>query len=201
MTTSSSDGAAFGPRERKRQETRQRISEAGLRLFAAQGYEQTTLDAIAAEAGISRRTFFHYFKSKDEILLSLQRGLGETLVAALTEETGAATPLEATRRALAAIVAPYSHEQLLAIDKLMRASEAVQARKQAAYLQDEAMVFAALRRMWPDQADMQLRLVATMAISTVRLTLDSWSSEGGRRPIADVLREAFDALDALYQRP
>jgi AcrR family transcriptional regulator len=72
-----------GLRERKRQETLERITAAGLKLFAAQGYEATTLDAIAAEAGISRRTFFHYFKSKDDILISMQSGLGKQLAAEL----------------------------------------------------------------------------------------------------------------------
>ncbi len=60
-----------GVRERKRRETLQRITDAGIRLFVEKGYEATTLDEIAAAAGISRRTFFYYFKSKDEILLSL----------------------------------------------------------------------------------------------------------------------------------
>ena len=195
----SSNRPAGGVRERKRQETRQRISEAGLKLFAAHGYEATTLDAIAAEAGISRRTFFHYFKSKDEILLSLQQGLGDTIVAALAEQPRASTPLEATRKALKSMVAPYSNEHLLAIDKLMRSSEAVQARKQAGYLHDELVLFAALQKMWPDESDVALRLVAALTINTVRLTLDRWSSENGKRLISDVLAETFDALDGLYR--
>lgn len=190
-----------GLRERKRQETRQRISEAGLKLFAANGYEATTLDAIAAEAGISRRTFFHYFKSKDEILLSLQQGLGDTIVAALADQPSPGTPLEATRKALKSMVAPYSNEQLLVLDKLMRSSEAVQARKQAGYLHDELVLFAALQKLWPAESDVALRLVAALTINTVRLTLDRWSSENGKRLIADVLAETFDALDALYRRP
>lgn len=189
-----------GLRERKRHETRQRISEAGLKLFAAHGYEATTLDAIAAEAGISRRTFFHYFKSKDEILLSLQQGLGDTIVAALADQPSPGTPLEATRKALKSMVAPYSNEQLLVLDKLMRSSEAVQARKQAGYLHDELVLFAALQKLWPAESDVALRLVAAITINTVRLTLDRWSSENGKRLIADVLAETFDALDALYRQ-
>lgn len=47
-----------GLRARKRQETLERIAETGLRLFSQNGYEATTLDAIAEAAGISRRTFF-----------------------------------------------------------------------------------------------------------------------------------------------
>ena len=53
-----------GLRERKKRETLQRITETGLKLFVENGYEATTLEAIAAEASIARRTFFYYFKSK-----------------------------------------------------------------------------------------------------------------------------------------
>ena len=61
-----------GLRERKRLETLRRIAETGLKLFIAHGYEGTTLEAIAEAAGISRRTFFYYFKSKEEVLLAWQ---------------------------------------------------------------------------------------------------------------------------------
>ncbi len=61
-----------GLRARKRQETLERIAETGLRLFSQNGYEATTLDAIAEGGRNFTRTFFHYFKSKEEILLDWQ---------------------------------------------------------------------------------------------------------------------------------
>ena len=105
--------AAEGLRERKRRETLQRITEAGTRLFIARGYEATTLDAIAAEAGISRRTFFHYFKSKDEILLAMQSGLGDTLAAALDQEPPGQRPLDAVRHAMKRISGTYDPAEML----------------------------------------------------------------------------------------
>lgn len=47
---------------------RQRIAAAARDLFASQGYERTTVDAIAERAGLSRRTFFRYFRSKDDAI-------------------------------------------------------------------------------------------------------------------------------------
>lgn len=199
MTQSSDSGMrSGGVRERKRRETRQRITDAGLRLFSRNGYDATTLDAIAAEAGISRRTFFHYFKSKDEILLSLQSGLGESLVAALGRQPATERPLEAVRNAMVELAASYSLEELAAIDRLMLSSEAVQARKQASYMRDEATLFAALRERWPSESEISLRLVAMLAVGASRLSLAAWRSEGGKRPITALLQETFDALEATY---
>ncbi|KRA97961.1 hypothetical protein ASD83_12920 [Devosia sp. Root685] len=197
MTTPDDAG---GVREKKRRETRQRIVEAGLGLFKANGYEATTLDAIAAAAGISRRTFFHYFKSKDEILISMQAGLGEQLSAAIGREPAEKCPLTALRDAMLGLVTPYAPAELLVIDKLMRSSEIVQARKQASYIRDEALVLSALREHWPGEPEPQMRLLASFAIATVRLSLDSFSREEGRRSLATLVEESFEALEQLTQR-
>lgn len=189
-----------GARERKRQETLHRITQTGIRLFSAKGYDETTLDEIAAAAGISRRTFFHYFKSKDDILLSLQRGMGEQVAAALPAAPGDIPPLEAARAAFLSVIAPYAPEEMLAIDRLMRSSEAVQARKQASYKHDEETLFAALRQKWPAESQIALRLVATLTVSVGRLAIETWIGEGGVRPLTEVVSETFDALEGIRAR-
>lgn len=198
MTNSSSpDARGEGLRERKRRETLQRITEAGMRLFIERGYEATTIDQIAVTAGISRRTFFYYFKSKDEILLSLQSGMGDMIVAALQDAPGDQRPLDAIRDAVLKVCAPIPADDMIAIDRLMRSSEAVRARKQASYVQHEATLFAALRQRWPEpERETGLRLVAMLAIGAMRLAFEALSREEGRRPIAELLNEAFDALQA-----
>lgn len=191
------DAPREGLRERKRRETLQRITDAGVRLFIEKGYEATTLDEIAAAAGISRRTFFYYFKSKDEILLSLQSSLGDMLVEALRDTPKDRRPLEAIRDAIIKVCALIPADDMIVIDRLMRTSETVQARKQASYVQQEKALFAALKERWPaPERETGLRLVAMLAIGTMRLSLDTFSREGGRRSIANLLYEAFDALEA-----
>ena len=52
----------------QRQQMRQDLAAAAMELFASQGYEETTVDQIAAAAGVARRTFFRYFRSKEEAI-------------------------------------------------------------------------------------------------------------------------------------
>ena len=61
---SEGDRAAPG---RRQATTRQAIEQAALKLFLANGYEETTVEDIAAAASIGRRTFFRYFASKNDI--------------------------------------------------------------------------------------------------------------------------------------
>ncbi len=188
-----------GLRARKRQETAQRITQAGLRLFLDHGYEATTLDAIATAAGISRRTFFHYFNSKDEILLSLQSGMGEGIAAAVRTAPPGLRPLDAIRRAITEAVAAFPSDEMIRIDRLMRSSPTVLARKQASYVEHELALFAALRERWPDpDQELSLRLTALAAIGALRLSTERFSREGGATDLVTLLDAAFDALDSGF---
>lgn len=185
-----------GLRERKRRETAKRIKEAGIRLFIEKGYAATTLDDIAAAADISRRTFFYYYKSKDDILLTMQNGTGDIFAAALRDEPPDKRPLEAARDAAIKVSAPIPTDELLVLDRLMRSSEAVQARKAVAYVQHEQTVFAVLREKWPEpEREVALRWVAMLSIGAIRLSLDAFNRENGKRPLVELVREAFDALE------
>jgi len=189
--------APEGHRERKRRETARRIADAGLRLFIANGYEATTLDAIAAEAGISRRTFFYYFKSKDDILLSMVGSFDELIAEAFRDEPSTKKPIDATRDALIRVCARYPAEEMTVIDRIMRSSPAVQARKQATYIQQEETLFRLLRERWPaPQRKDALRLVAMTAVGAMRVSLETLYREEGKRPLPDLVRAAFEALEA-----
>lgn len=184
-----------GKRARKRRETLAGITDAGIRLFLAKGYDATTLDDIAAEAGISRRNFFYYFKSKDEILLSLQSGMGDMIVDALRGQPSEQRPLEAIRDSVLKVCAIIPADEMIAIDALMRTNPIVQARKQASMVEHEATLYAALREKWPkpEQA-VRLRMVAMMAMGAVRLATDALHREGGKRSFTELLAENFATL-------
>jgi AcrR family transcriptional regulator len=70
-------------RERTRLAVRQQLLDAALALFVERGYEETTVDQIAAAAGMSKRSFFRYFGSKEDVILGRYERLGEEFVEAL----------------------------------------------------------------------------------------------------------------------
>lgn len=189
-------GAAEGLREQKRWETRQRIAETGLRLFLANGYESTTIDTIAAKAGISRRTFFAYFKSKEDLLFIWQSGGWSAVREDLLTVSPDEHPLDATRDVFLRQLAHYTNDEMRSIDRLLRSSKSLRARKQAFYEEQEQALFATFCEVWRHaQRRPALRLVAMACVGVVRLSLEAWSQQDtANRTLADVLQEAFANL-------
>src|ERR1700755_1238861 len=62
-------------RENKKRETRQRISDVATTLFFARGFDQVTLDEVAAAAKVSKMTVFNYFSRKEDLMLDRQDDL------------------------------------------------------------------------------------------------------------------------------
>jgi AcrR family transcriptional regulator len=190
-----------GLRERKRRETLQRIAETALKLFLSNGYEATTLEAIAEEAGISRRTFFYYFKSKEEILLAWQGGFKELIRAAVLKQSTDQKPLDAVKDALLKLTISYekgqTSKQAMALDRLIRSNETLRARDQTKYVQQEQAVFEALCELWPQAKRRQaLRIVAMISIGAFRHAIENWSQDQGKRSAAAHLRDAFNNVKA-----
>jgi len=189
----------IGARERKRRETLRRITDAGVCLFIEKGFDGATVEEIAAAAGISRRTFFHYFESKDDILLSLQSHVGEMFAAEVRQAPPGTPPFELLRDAAVKVCAAISRDDMLALDRLMRGSASVQARKQASYRQQEEALFSALRERWPEPArETRLRVLAMVAVGATRIASETFNQESGARPFDEVLQGAFDAVTAEF---
>jgi AcrR family transcriptional regulator len=100
-----SDNGANGRNREDGHDTRSRLRELALRLFAEQGYEKTSLREIAERLGVSKAALYYYFKSKEDIVSSLI----EDYVAELDEliSWGKAQPRTAATRA--EIVRRYLH--------------------------------------------------------------------------------------------
>jgi AcrR family transcriptional regulator len=185
-----------GLRERKRRETSERIIEKGLKLFVKNGFEATTLDAIAETAGISRRTFFYYFKSKEDILLAAHdSGFREALRPTMLDEPPDQAPLDAAQKCLIKLASRYETKESVVFDRLMESTEALRARKEAVFVETEQILFEAMCELWPSPGRRDgLRLVAMVAMGTLRLALDKWKQNDAAHPLAYYLRQAFTLL-------
>ena len=75
-----------GIRERKKRLTHERICDVASKLFVEQGYSNTTIDAIAALADISKPTFFNYFSSKIAVLHEIIDIMDEQFVSYISDE-------------------------------------------------------------------------------------------------------------------
>jgi len=90
--------------ERKQELVRAELFNAAWQLFGERGYEATTVAQIAAAAGVSRRTFFRYYASKEDVLVETSDELAEAMLAAMAERPLDEPPLVAIERALVPVL-------------------------------------------------------------------------------------------------
>lgn len=193
---------SVGLRERKRRSTLVRIAETGLKLFIENGYEATTLDAIAAASGISRRTFFYYLKSKEDVLLAHESGdIPHVLRPTLLEQSREQSPIDAARKTFLALASRYESKESILADRILRSTETLRLRKDALLVQMEEMLAEAMYELWPDRSERPaLRMAAMMAMGTLRFAKESWRQDNAAHPLAHYIDEAFDLLVSSRQR-
>src|SRR5882757_5963942 len=102
-TSTARGGASSSLRDRTRQAMQAEVSAVAFRLFAEQGFENTTVDQIAAEAGLSRTTFFRYFGTKEDVVLGNLAELGRGISTALAARPAHERVWDSLRRAFDAV--------------------------------------------------------------------------------------------------
>jgi AcrR family transcriptional regulator len=183
-------------RQRKKAATRDRIRASALRLFREQGYDATTVEQIAAAAGVSHMTFFRYFPTKEDVALSDSY---DPLIAGLIAQTPAAWPL--TRRVRTVLVEGlrqiYDTERdtLLAQNKLIVSTPALRERLWANQMTAQQLILQALgagqRDPRPSFQDKVTVAACLAAASTAVLT---WVENDGTPELPDLIESAFDTL-------
>jgi AcrR family transcriptional regulator len=93
-----------GLRERKKQQTKERLISAALFLFRERGYEGATVEAIAERAEVSVTTFFRYFDSKEDVFLEGHRAIIDRVEAAIRERPPGVSVIAALRRTIVEIL-------------------------------------------------------------------------------------------------
>lgn len=164
-----------GLRERKRAETHARIRTAALILFSERGFETTTLDDIATAANVSRRTLFHYFGSKEDIVLSAKVDVITAIEAAVSRRSPDESLLDMAEGALTDMAASFQGPGPRALARLIKSTPALQASDHAKYDMMERRLTAALaaRKSLPAD-DLQARMVALSAIGVLKVSTEAW---------------------------
>jgi AcrR family transcriptional regulator len=102
-----------GLRARKKRQTREDLHRAALDLVEDKGLAAVTTEEIAARAGVSPRTFFNYFPSKDAAVLGQRPEDLDELSALLEGRPAGEEPLETLHAVILAILAPASFDPKL----------------------------------------------------------------------------------------
>lgn len=185
-------------RDRKRQETRERLEQTALRLFAAHGFDNVTVEDVCREAQVGPATFYRHFGTKEEVVFAYRTGFDEALQAAIGSVHG-----EADR-----------HEQLLRI--LRSFAGHLQSQLPSLALRDRIVLGhdGLMRRTLADQRDVETQLArglaelrglpepddavvaeAAVGLVVLRLAVRSW-----REGRSDHLPTATEAAYALVRR-
>jgi AcrR family transcriptional regulator len=132
--------ATLGLRERKKQQTRELIAETARRLFRERGFDAVSVDDVAREADVSRKTVFNYFPNKEDLFYSgLERFEAQLLDAVRSRPSGEsilaafARFVTDTQGGLLAVEDPAAEERLTALSRLVAESPALQARERRIY--------------------------------------------------------------------
>jgi AcrR family transcriptional regulator len=198
-TESKSGVATPGLRARKRQQTRERLTRAAMALFLERGFDATTLDDIAAAADVSRRSFFHYFASKEDVVFAWQEEIITALIAAVAARPAGETMLTAAENAIAAMVRQLDPSEAIAMARLKRDNPALQARNQVKYEMLERTLAEALgKRAGHKTERLQARLVAMIATGAMRIGDELWTAGGAREKPEAMVKRIFAAMRAIF---
>ncbi len=190
---------SVGRRERKKQQTRDDLVVAAVRLFAERGFDETTTEDIAEAADVSQRTFFRHFPSKEAVLYGDDRAGELAFRDAIVAHPAGDPPVVAVAAALSALTASYAGDPGRAFlqAKLAATYPSVSAYSRAVVQRRlERVIIAALaERMDVDPvADPRPEVIAGAAISALRVALRQWVAAEGQPDLIDLAATALTSI-------
>lgn len=185
-------------RELKKDATRRALVRAANRRFHSQGFAASTIDDICADAGVSRRTFFRYFATKEDLAFPHRAERFERFVELLEGAPGGESPLASLRRIAQLFAREYSanREQLIAQQRLIAGTASLIAREHDIdHDWENAMATVFARRLGGGtDAERRARMLAGAAIGVIRATMRYWFDSDGRADLGKLGHQALDAL-------
>lgn len=185
-----------GRRERKRRQTRERIEQAAVALFLKRGFDATTIEDITEAADVSKRSFFDYFPSKEEVVAAWQDTFADRLITALAARPPEESSVEAVEAAMIAAVVASTDERGLALDKLIHCTPALKARDQLKYAKlEQKLAEALLLRRGNDLSELpHMRILAAIVIGALRVGSELWQERPPGGSAEEFAHETFAEL-------
>ncbi|MBJ7332513.1 MAG: TetR family transcriptional regulator [Solirubrobacteraceae bacterium] len=188
-----------GLRERKKRQTHDAIVAAALRLFDEQGFETTTIAQIAAAVDIAPRTFFGYFKSKEQVVFYDFDPMRESLARRLAERAPGETTMAALRAWFVgrADLMERPDEQALCRERVLNASPTLLAHQNEVLGRFSELLAQGIAQDLGDVPDgLRPRLVSAAAVAALR-SMKRDQNDGTMDPdeTVAILDEAIAFLD------
>lgn len=187
-------------REQTRAVVRSLLARTALELFAAQGYDNTTVEEVAAAAGVSRRTLFNYFRNKEDLALSSLSEQGELIAARLSERPADEDAWESLRAAFQVLEEiEMSADDRLEITTLLFDNESLRAghAERTARWQDLLAPLIEPRLPASEHRALEARAIAAAGITCLQAATEEWVRLRGDAEIA----ELYDTAVAAVRRP
>ena len=185
--------------DRSRQAAYSEITRTATRLFLEQGFEETTIDQIVAEVGVSRRSFFRYFGTKEDIILGGLIARGEIILAALVERPASEEPFTALRAAFIAMRQPQDTlEFSLDLHRMMAGSASLRAKSVEKHLAWQKLLVPEIERRMGiangEIPDPRASAIVATVLACLDVATDVWGSRGGAGSLEEIYDEALAAV-------
>ena len=182
---------------RWRPDARNRLEQAALDLYSARGFEQTTVAEIAAQAGLTERTFFRHFADKREVLFGGAKVLQELLVQKVATAPNDLTPLDAVAAALGAAEAVFPERRELSRQRgrIIAANAELRERELSKLEALSTALAGALRRRGVN--DPAAGLAADAGIAVFRTAFADWLEETDGRSFHELVQDTLGELRAV----
>jgi AcrR family transcriptional regulator len=188
-------------RERKKLRNRRALAEAALRLFAANGFDATTLEELADAADVSKSTFSRIFPAKEAAGIEAEAELWSAFLASLDGRELSGVLLGELHAALAAAVTgldPEWDQRFLDTRRLLANEPALlrYVEHYRASVKDE-LVTRLAAKLHLDPEDLRLRVLAELTILAWSVSGRHWVRNGGQGGRAALLSGLDDAILAI----
>lgn len=185
-------------RSDKKAKIRKAIIQAAADLFEKQGFENTSVDEIAAEAEISRSTFYRYFPTKEQAAFPYHEEYVTHFRKLLAENGDAGSPLSTVRRAFLAMAKLYMavRDEHRRYQRIISASPTLIARSVTLDLEWQSSIADAWRKHLGNAPDayQQAGMAAGAIMGVANFTMSLWHDGGCRRELSVFSEPAFELL-------